>query len=227
MHDFALVSEGITDHAILKNILLGYFQQQREPEIHREFPDPQAKKHYGGWTLVLKYLREKKFRQAFQLNRFLIVQVDTDVAEDAGFDVPRQNQNGPIPLVEFIANVVIRLRNEIGEPDWEVYASRFIFAVGVNQLECWLLPLWFNDAGGKQIANCTNRLNKCPQLRDALDSKNYPWIHPEKKDFRSYALASGAYRRRATLETEGRRNPSLGVFLDELNRREIVLQPIE
>ena len=31
MDDFALVTEGPTDHAILKNILLGYFKNQREP----------------------------------------------------------------------------------------------------------------------------------------------------------------------------------------------------
>jgi len=227
MHDFALVSEGVTDHAILKSILIGFFQQQREPEVHREFPDPQAEKHIGGWTLVLKYLSDKKYRQAFQLNRFLIVQVDTDIAEDQGFNVARQNENGPLPIEQFIANVVARLRAEIDDQDWDVYSNRFIFAVGVNQLECWLLPLWLGNAGGEQTVNCTIRLNRCPQLRDALDRKNFPWIHPDKKDFRSYEIASKAYRRWATLDSDGPRNPSLAVFLNELNNRAIVLQPIE
>ncbi len=227
MNDFALVSEGPTDHAILKNILLGYFQQQREPGVYREHPDPQAEKQYGGWTLVLRYLREKKFRQAFQLNRYLIVQVDTDIAEDDGFNVARQNQNGQIPLMEFMRNVAVRLRVEIGEPDWAVYGDRFIFAIGVEQLECWLLPLWFADARAEQTVNCTGRLGECAQLRDALDRKNYQWIRRDRKDFLSYHIASRDYRKFAVLHSRGFKNPSLAVFLDELDRKAIRLPELE
>src|SRR6266446_5973492 len=169
MGDFALVTEGISDHAILKNVLIGYFKEQREPVITFDFPDPQAAMHTGGWTLVLQYLREKKFRQAFQFNQHVIVQVDTDVAENPGFDVPKQDDNGPLRVEVFIANVVARLRQEIGEEDCAKYGDRFIFAVGVEQIECWMLPLWFHDARGGQIANCTARLGACPQLRDALN----------------------------------------------------------
>ena len=227
MNDFALVSEGVTDHAILKNILSGYFQQQHEPVVRREYPDPQAKEKYGGWTLVLQYLREKKYEQAFQLNRYLIVQVDTDVAEDVGFDVSRQNRNGRIPIEEFIRDVAARLKDEIGEADFTLYGDRFIFAIGVEQLECWLLPLWFTGADAKQTVNCTTRIGKCAQLRDALNEKNYEWIRKERKEFLSYDLASRGYRKRAVLLSQGPRNPSLAAFLEELNRRAIVLQELE
>jgi hypothetical protein len=227
MHDFALVTEGATDHAILKNILIGYFKEQREPDVHREHPDPRAEKQYGGWTLVLQYLKEKKYQQAFQLNQHLIVQVDTDVAEDAGFDVPRQNEHGKLPLAEFVQKVVERLRNEIGQQDMALYGDRFIFAIGVEQLECWVLPLWFNDAKGEQTANCTNRLGDCNQLRDELKKKNYRWIRKEEKDPLSYDLASREYRKRGTLIVQGTRNPSLAIFLDELNRRNIQLPAVE
>jgi hypothetical protein len=196
MHDFALVTEGATDQTILVNILIGYFKEQREPEIHRDHPDPQAAKRYGGWTLVLQYLRARKFRQAFQLNRWLIVQIDTDVAEDAGFDVPRQNEKGPLDLADFVRNVVDRLKAEIGEKDCLFYQDRFIFAIGVEQLECWILPLWFNDDKAGKTVNCTNRLGGCNQLRNELDRKNYRWIRKEEKDTRSYDLASRAYRKR-------------------------------
>jgi len=227
MHDFALVTEGPTDHVILKNVLIGFFKDQREPDIYREHPDPQAEKQYGGWTLVLQYLREKKYEQAFQLNRHLIVQVDTDVAEEPGFDVPRQDENGPFSLEKFVSKVAERLKIEIGGPDLGVYGDRFIFAIGVEQLECWVLPLWFNDSKGEQIANCTARLGGCNQLRDELSRKNYRWIRKEEKDTLSYDLASREYRKRGVWVAQGRRNPSLAIFLEELGRRAIQLSAIE
>lgn len=227
MHDFALVSEGVTDQAILKNLLSGYFQRQREPVIHREHPDPQAQKPCGGWTLVLQYLREKKYQQAFQLNRYLIVQVDTDVAEDAGFDVPRQDHHGPLPIEEFIRRVAARLQYEIGAEDFARYGDRFLFAIGVEQLECWLLPLWFAGSGAEQTVNCTARIGRCAQLRDALDAKNYHWIRRERKEFLSFDLASQGYRKRVVLASNGPRNPSLAAFLEELDRRAIVLAELE
>jgi hypothetical protein len=223
MHDFALVTEGPTDHTILKNILIGYFKEQREPDIHREHPDPQAEERYGGWTLVLQYLREKKYEQAFQLNRFLIVQVDTDIAEERGFDVPRQDEHGPLRLEEFVSRVIARLKSEIGEEDLQFYGDKFIFAIGVEQLECWILPLWFNDAKGSQTVNCTNRLGACNNLRDQLGQKNYRWIREEEKKPLSYDLASRGYRNRDVLLTSGPRSPSLAIFLEELDRRTIFL----
>lgn len=225
--DFALVTEGVTDHAILKNILLGYFKEQRDPEVHREHPNPQAEKRHGGWTLVIQYLRAKKYRQAFQFNRFIIVQVDTDVAEDPGFDVPKQGPNGPLPPGEFITAVIERLKSEIDQDDLVSYGERFIFAIGVEQLECWVLPLWFGDAKGEQTANCTSRLGGCPNLRNELSAKNFRWITPSEKDYFSYDIASRGYRKGSALLTAGRRNPSLSVFLDELDRRTIVLPALD
>lgn len=227
MGDFALVTEGITDHQVLRNVLIGFYKEQREPVITFEFPDPQAKEPVGGWTLVLQYLRAKKFRQAFQVNQFVVVQVDTDVAEDAGFDVAKQNAAGPLSLEAFVAAVVERLKQEIGSEDWATYGKRFIFAVGVEQIECWILPLWHSDAKGEQIANCTNRLGQNAKLQDELKAQNYRWFGGASKDPRSYDFASRGYRKRKFLMTEGVRNPSLGLFLKQLELRAIVLLPEE
>ncbi|HEV7403772.1 MAG TPA: hypothetical protein VGO11_12625 [Chthoniobacteraceae bacterium] len=227
MGDFALVTEGVSDHQILRNVLLGYYKVQREPLITFEHPDPQAAQHTGGWTLVLRYLREKKFRQAFQTNSFVVVQVDTDVTEDRGFDVPKQDEHGPISLGAFTEKVVSRLQEEIGNEDWLTFGERFIFAIGVEQIECWVLPLWYAGAKGEQTANCAARLGANPNLRNELTAKNYAWITPNKKEPLSYDLASRGYRKRATLLAEGPRSPSLSVFLRQLQDRAIVLPPAE
>lgn len=223
MDDFALVTEGVTDHAILKNILFGYFKEQRTPIINRDHPDPNSELHHGGWTLVFRYLREKKYRQALQHNRFVVVQIDTDVAEEIGFDVPKQNEDGPLPIGKLIENVINRLKQEIGEEDWSIYGESFIFAIGVEQLECWVLPLWFSDAKAAQVANCTDRLGGNPQLRDSLTRKGLPWIRAEEKDSFSYAFASQEYKKRRSLHADGVKNPSLKIFLDDLEQRNIQL----
>jgi hypothetical protein len=212
MHDFALVSEGPTDHAVLRNILIGYFKEQREPAIHREHPDPQAEAAYGGWTLLLHYLREKKFRQAFQLNKFLIVQVDTDITQEHGFDVPHHDDQGQVSTAELVHRVIQRLRKEIGEPDWEAYAGRFIFAIAVDEIECWVLPLWFDGAHAAKVTGCLKALGACEPLREQLKQQRFRWIRPEEKDARSYDLASRGYRKPKALHEKGRLNPSLAHF---------------
>jgi len=227
MGDFALVTEGVTDHAVLKNVLIGFYKEQREPELTFEHPDPQAAQKFGGWTLVMNYLREKKFRQAFQFNDFVIVQVDTDVAEDPGFDVPKQDANGPLTVAVLVEKVIERLKAEIGDADLATYGERFLFAVGVEQIECWVLPLWFHDAKGEQIANCIPRLGQCPNLRDELDKKKLPWISEQRKEPLSYDEASRDYRKRKSLLQQGPRNPSLGIFLADLMRRNIQLPPLD
>jgi hypothetical protein len=227
MHDFALVTEGATDHAILTNILLGYFREQREPAVNREHPDPQAEAASGGWTLLLQYLRDKKFRQAFQLNRFLIIQVDTDISQERGFDVPHQDENGPLSVVKLVENVIRRLRTEIGEPDLSTSAGRFIFAVAVHQIECWVLPLWFSDAHAEKITGCVATLGQCLSLRERLTQKGLRWIRAEEKDARSYDEASRGFRKTNILREEGRKNPSLALFLHDLDQRGLILPPEE
>src|SRR5437773_5622904 len=90
MGDFALVCEGVTDYAVLKNILIGCFQGQSEqkPVINQVQPDvslaAEEWQQHGGWSQVLRYLENKLYRKAFQTNRYLLLQIDTDVAAEYG-----------------------------------------------------------------------------------------------------------------------------------------------
>ncbi|QJE97954.1 hypothetical protein [Luteolibacter luteus] len=223
MFDFGLITEGITDHAVISNILLGYFQSGREPDVHFEHPPPLAERHDGGWTLVMDHLRQKKFRQNFQFNKYLIIQIDTDISEEIGFDVSKQGEDGPLSTEQLVLAVIERLKREIGEEDWDNYGDRFIFAIGVHQTECWILPLWFNNNQSVQIANCTRRLGSCPNLCSELTQRNFRWFNDSRKDHRSYDFASRGYRKRSILDKQGRKSPSLSLFLNELDRRNISL----
>ena len=112
--------------------------------------------------------------------------------------------------------VAQRLREIIGPEDSDLYGERLIFAICVDEIECWLLPLWAPLERVGNTSNCFNTLNT------ALRRKNQSAI-PERKKVPQYEAASWGYRKRADLLAEGPKNPSLAVFLQELEKRSITL----
>jgi hypothetical protein len=91
---FATVAEGPTDHAVLQNILLGLFKEHGvesgditpvQPlldETGKQRPDSP-----GGWRQVLRWLEQKRYKAAFQFNRHVIIQIDTDACEEKDFGI--------------------------------------------------------------------------------------------------------------------------------------------
>src|SRR5580658_9775449 len=93
---FATVAEGPTDQAVLQNILLGLFKEHglesRDITPVQPLLDQTGKQRPdspGGWLQVLRWLEQKRYRETFQVNDHVIVQIDTDACEQAGFDVAR------------------------------------------------------------------------------------------------------------------------------------------
>jgi hypothetical protein len=60
-----------------------------------------------------------------------------------------------------------------------------------------------------------------------LTQKRFRWIRAEEKDVRSYDEASRGYRKTRALLDQGRKNPSLALFLNDLDQRGLTLQPEE
>jgi hypothetical protein len=221
--DFALVCEGVTDHAVLKNILLGYFKDQPcNPRITQRQPDSDATgeatwQQFGNWENVFRYLREGLHRDALDFTEYLVVQVDTDNSEHASFGVSQQEGGQLLAPTTMIERVVAKLREIIGSEDCATYGSRLIFAICVRDIECWLLPLWETGSKVAKTTGCLQTLNA------ALAQRNEPTINPAEKKVPPYDNASRGYRKRATLLAEGPKNRSLAFFLGELNKLAIVL----
>jgi hypothetical protein len=219
MNGFAIVSEGVTDYAVLKNILLGWFKgQPAEPFLKPYQPDPTAEgesswQQFGNWENVFRYLHEKKHRDALEYAEYLIVQIDTDVSELPNFGVDQHANGKPLEPEIMVERVADKLRAMIGSKDIEFYGDRIIFAICVREIECWLLPLW-DPRKAMKCEGCTSAVDR------ALLAANE--LQLDKKQER-YAAASKDYRKRRTLIDEGRKNPSLRIFLDELERRDITL----
>tara|TARA_R110002049_G_scaffold199834_2_gene370294 strand:+ start:281 stop:961 length:681 start_codon:yes stop_codon:yes gene_type:complete len=222
MNEFAIVSEGVTDYWVLKNILIGWFKpQQAEPFLKPYQPDPDAEgnsswQQFGNWENVLRYLREKRHRDALEYADYLIVQIDTDQSEHPNFDVPQQEGGEPFDPSIMVERVAQHLSTVIGEEDIKFYGDRIILAICVREIECWLLPLWDQQRADK-CEGCLDTLNR------SLSKANEPTINPLNKSARVYDAVSKDYRKSKILLSKGPLSPSLKIFLKELERRQITL----
>ena len=94
---FGLITEGKTDQIIIENILSGYFN---DPDIVinwllplRDETDKHRIENYSNWYKVFEYCQSDKFKESFQFNDYVIVQIDTDVSEEKHYDIPKYEIN--------------------------------------------------------------------------------------------------------------------------------------
>ncbi len=217
MLSIGLVAEGVTDFVVLENILFGFFKDV-EPEIRHLQPIRDATDdavRFGGWVRVFEYCASSKLLQAFQFCDYLVVQIDTDCCQEIGYEVsPLDGQNRKLTPEFLVAKVEERLKNVISigvetnkllsvSEFWENYGHRLLFAISVDAIECWLLPLHLE---GKFRADTNNCLKK-------LDKKGTKlW----NKQVNVYEKASRDYSKHKTLMKLYAENPSLKLFVEKL-----------
>ena len=137
MPTFGIVAEGITDHAVIENILLGFFaDEDEEPVVNPVQPlvDQTGKKRVsgpGGWELFFAFFQRGEHLRALQTNDYLVLQVDTDRAEDKGYDVPRREGGRALEVREVVARVVAKIEGLIGPEVFARHRSRLIFAIAL------------------------------------------------------------------------------------------------
>jgi hypothetical protein len=218
MPSFRLISEGTTDRFVIKNILCGYFNN---PDIEVErLPEPldatdrNNVDNFSNWKLVLDYCKSDRFKQAFQFDHYIIVQIDTDVCEEIGYEISKLEVGTGKELApnELIEKVREKLKNLIGQTFYNAYSERIIFAIAVHSTECWLLPLYYTDKNKLETKGCLNRLNL------ELAKKEKFIISAKKPDY--YDFVSRKYRKHKTLKSKSEDNPSLKIFIEELAKRE-------
>lgn len=207
----ALVAEGPSDHAVLRSFLAAYF---RDPDIvvRPLQPPPNTP---GGWTEVLRYLASPELPAAFADNDHVVVQIDTDVCEEVGYGVPRRDEHGqPLPPDALAERVQARLTAQLS-PDLGDLAGRILFAICVDSLECWLLPLVHSDNRRERTVNCLSALNR------ELSARHGYSIDPSNKQVAYYDRLLRQYKchRYTTLAGIADRQPSLARFIARLDRQ--------
>jgi hypothetical protein len=213
---FGVIAEGASDQMEIENILLGYFQGEEEEPVVNPIQPPLptliTPAPPGGWTLVFRSLKQGDPQKALQFNDYLVIHIDTDLQEEQGFDVPRREGEIELSLSDRVTRVIDRLRKEIDAAFYQANADRILFAVAVDTIECWLLPLLYDNNKAAKTTGCLQAANK--QLRkngrkglSAGDTK-FP---------SAYDHASRDYLKRKTLMEHQTKNPSLELFIKQLD----------
>lgn len=226
MTTIGILSEGVTDQKVITQVLLGFFADQADDlEINPEFPPTVVRgggPEVGGWTVLKKLLESKHHLQALQYNDYIVVHIDSDCCEEIGFDVSRRDrQTGkdlrPDALRGAVIERLVDWLGEISKDDRE----RVLFAVAVDSIECWLLPmLESKPAKQAKTVHCSGAADR------ALEREGRPPLRTGRNRVRRYEEEAAPYRDRAVLMSTGRISPSLDAFVAELEARGIVIDPL-
>lgn len=209
---FAIVAEGATDQTAIEAILAGFYQND-DLEVNwaqplRDETDLHRQSSFGGWELVFEYCkRTEHLVEQLAFNDYLIIQIDTDVAEHVNYGIPRTEAGVDKPVEKLVDEVRLRMGKSLGEEFLSVYRERILYAVCVHSMECWLIPL---SASDKQTASrtksCETHLSRLLATSHRKFQKNVP----------CYTVLSRNFEKSKYLEHSKNSQASLRIFLDSL-----------
>ena len=214
---FGLICEGLTDQEVIWNILYGYTGDKRlainpvQPRLDRTSRNKPNKNkgkeptNYAGWGEVFNYCKSANMALALKAYDFLIVEIDTDAAEQwkMGISLTEGGKDkDPDIIVSEVADKILGLL------DAEAFALRhkIIFAIAIHSIECWLLPLYANN-GLDSTKNCLKRLNEAKPPTSV------------KKEKGVYDKLSKDYKTPKELKKYYPLNPSFAIFIKNLDEK--------
>ncbi|MCF6406065.1 hypothetical protein L3C95_24415 [Chitinophaga filiformis] len=229
MKTFGIIAEGPTDQIVIQNILVGFFDNNELPssvnflQPLRDATDEARRQ--GGWPKVFEYCQSTYFLEAFEQNDYLIIQVDTDVCEHKNFDVRKTTETGSAKSADdLIRDIMFRFEllfvTCFGIDKYNQFKDRLIYAICLDEIECWLLPLYFTDKIKSATNNCIHKLN--PMLRANFKGR---YIDEDNKNnmVNDYWKFSKPYMKNKILMAKAYDNISLGTFIDNLKAQNIIL----
>ncbi|MCU0321255.1 MAG: hypothetical protein MUE72_02495 [Chitinophagaceae bacterium] len=150
-----IISEGITDRPVLKALLESYFKSFGHAITYTPTSLLPENEESVGWSKVLAYIASERFRDAFDFTSYIIIQIDSDSHFEIGFDVPYQQSTELL-----IEEIKLKLIEKIGNEFYQAHSDRIIFAISINEIECWLLPFYATKpAHISKENNCIHTLN--------------------------------------------------------------------
>jgi hypothetical protein len=218
--DFAIVAEGFTDQLVLTAILDGFYAECDEGPfvVHEQPPDDTTAQETGhaagGWSLVVRYFRDHKYRQALQFNRYLVVQIDTDVAEEYG--ISRQVDGKLLGPEELVQAVIAKLCSLIPQAESDEVRPRLLFAIGVDETECWLLPLVFDRSEKQKRTKMTGCLKDIDHKRRLQGEATLDRGGDRGKNPDTYRALTKALTKRKALNEACRCNVGFQHFVEQL-----------
>lgn len=223
MITFGVIGEGVTDYWVVRHIIVGYFGEDAfvtgiQPPVRASGAErlPGAERPPGGWDLVFKSIAQGDHIEALARNDYVVIQIDTDVCEQKGYDVPRRDGGRELSVDELVTRVIEKLKGMMGGDSYSKHAGRFIFAIAVDSVECWLLPLLYSDGRVAKVTGCLAAANEALRRSDEAPLSEMGRRGVEK-DLQAYKRVSRPYTKRKRLLELRDANPSLGHFVRQLD----------
>lgn len=165
----------------------------------------------GGWRILKRYLGTTEFTKALNKYSYVIVQLDSDVCEEIGFDCP-PNFFANCSIEEFYVGVKAKVESWIDRQVQGTYAKyqhKIIFAICIHSTEYWLLVHHYPSEIGQKY-NSFDRIN----AKFTVDNKKKLY----KKGIRTdrYREHSAGFADIEVLKSLVGRSFSLDLFLMQL-----------
>ncbi len=214
---FALVTEGVSEHRVMKHLIAKYFKEQ-EPDINQIQPKLLNNKQetIGGWNEVLKYCEREDIRDILIENDYLVIQIDTDQCPTIPFSINHSKDGGKAKTPEELhTDVVAKLNSLINPEILEQYSDKIFFAVCIHTIECWLLPLVYTNNKKSATTDCLTKLNA------ELSKKDKPTIPATAKNgangMAAYREVLSALKKKADIEAIAKHNVGFLQFIAHLS----------
>lgn len=167
MANIAVICEGVSEFNILNHIVSRYNPNHYLNAVQPKISQEQTQAANGGWSRVLEHCTDKDFEDIFLLNDYLIIQIDTDSSHIYPYSVAHCHPDGTLKSHGRLhIEIKARLMEKITHGVRKKYLHRILFAICHNELECWLLPLYYNDKRECGTNNCIYLLNRELSKRD-------------------------------------------------------------
>lgn len=219
MTKIALITEGITDQYIIRPIIENYFVDNDFAfrPISPCIDETDKQIGFGSWTNVIKACQFEDFEEVFKYNDYVVIQIDADISHEKGFDVPHFRNGIRIEYRVLCENIIRKLISEIPLKVFDKYCDRFIFAIGVLTMECWLLTMDNHTGIANSTSNCLFKINKL------LARRNEDIIAPDDKNsYRSkqvYKMLSNRFKSKKIIKQFSKRNIGFQIFIEQLENR--------
>ncbi len=206
-----IIGEGLSDYYTIRSILQGFTEDKNFVPTRLV---PQDEKTPAGWTKVFDFCRSGALAQALTLNNYLIVQIDTDVFVKGDGLPPELLVEGmasktPAERIDILKGLLVAA---MGEEFYQANQGEIIFAIAVDEIECWFLSIYYTDSRAEKHQNCKDTINRALAKRDAgftLDEKREEYYKPLSEPF----------RKRKTLMKHSQPNDSFAAFIAELHAK--------
>ena len=164
MASIALICEGASEVKMLTYIVSRYLGDEIVVNAIQPALTQQGRQaNEGGWLEVLNHCNDDTINAVFATNDYLVIQIDTDACAQVNYDVDVYDENNRKVADDVLyERVRSRLLKDLSAGIQTKYADRILFAICINETECWLLPLYYENDAKKRCAttNCIYILNQ-------------------------------------------------------------------